>query len=304
MADPTPSRRGSTARDVALDLCIIGTSSMLVVAAERAAPSTYVLALLFVIPIAIAGLRRSRAGLMLTVFTSAIAATPYTWPLPIAAVIAIGVRLALFSAAATAAWHLRTELEGLTFCAYHDALTGLRNRRGLELAAAAEIARARRYGRPLTIAYLDLDDFKHVNDTLGHAAGDRLLELVADGLRQVRVCDVAARVGGDEFVLLMPETSEAESEAALDRVRAAIARGAAAADTTVEFTCGMLRFERPPEALGDMLRAVDRMLYAGKQARKSSVRAATVAALSTSTTRLRRSALTEALPTRRLALVE
>jgi diguanylate cyclase (GGDEF)-like protein len=98
--------------------------------------------------------------------------------------------------------------------AKHDALTGLSNRVGLAAAVDANLNGAQTHGGDLAVLFLDLDNFKAVNDTYGHAAGDRLLKSVAERLRQsLRATDVAARIGGDEFVLLAKSlTSEQAAE--------------------------------------------------------------------------------------------
>ena len=121
---------------------------------------------------------------------------------------------------------LRGELqaanERLKRLASVDPLTGLLNRRGLEDAVATEVARARRTGGPLSAVLLDLDDFKRVNDTLGHAAGDVVLREVAGRLQSsLRPTDLLARVGGDEFLALLPDTRHAEATAVAERLRLA-----------------------------------------------------------------------------------
>jgi diguanylate cyclase (GGDEF)-like protein len=97
--------------------------------------------------------------------------------------------------------------------AHLDSLTGLANRHSFELAFRQELAAARRSGKPLTLIVIDVDHFKHHNDTLGHPAGDRALALVASVVSHHarRPHDVAARVGGDEFAMILPETSHANS---------------------------------------------------------------------------------------------
>ena len=97
-----------------------------------------------------------------------------------------------------------------------DGLTGLLNGRGFYEAAAVELARSTRYRHPLTLAYVDLDDFKPINDRFGHARGDEMLVAVGRAIRKAcRSTDVVGRVGGDEFVVLFPETGREAAETAL-----------------------------------------------------------------------------------------
>src|SRR5207249_11875772 len=91
--------------------------------------------------------------------------------------------------------------------ATHGPRTNVLNARACSTELAQELGRNRRYGGPLALIYLDLDDFKRVNDAHGHATGDAVLRLVADATRSaVRQADVVGRLGGDEFAVLMPET--------------------------------------------------------------------------------------------------
>jgi diguanylate cyclase (GGDEF)-like protein len=100
----------------------------------------------------------------------------------------------------------------------HDALTGMLNRRAYEERLPVEIARATRYGWPLSLCLLDLDGFKKINDTLGHPSGDRALQQVAALLDESRLADDSFRIGGDEFALLMPKTCCADAELAVARL--------------------------------------------------------------------------------------
>jgi diguanylate cyclase (GGDEF)-like protein len=136
-----------------------------------------------------------------------------------------------------------------------DQLTGLWNRAGLHRAAARALADARRRGAPLSVAVIDLDDFKLVNDRDGHAAGDRLLvELATAWQGCLRTTDVLARVGGDEFVLLLPRTGAEETAAALERLRTASRTHWSAGTATAE----------PGDDLDDLLARADRHLYLDK----------------------------------------
>lgn len=175
--------------------------------------------------------------------------------------------LVVASLAALAAASYRTAWRRAAARAERDPLTGLLNRRGFDAAATIELARAARYARPLTLAYIDLDDFKRVNDTHGHAAGDRLLAVVAGALAAGRACDVVARLGGDEFALLLPETDAPAAALAIERMRQAAVAASAAAGHVVAFSCGVLTFHEPPASLAVALAEVDRVLYARKRAR-------------------------------------
>jgi diguanylate cyclase (GGDEF)-like protein len=142
-----------------------------------------------------------------------------------------------------------------------DPLTGVANRKGFELRLEREWRRAARYDRPLGLLLLDLDDFKEVNDTMGHAEGDEVLRRTAQAIRErgLRESDQAARIGGDEFVVLCPETSlqnlgtVAES---LDRSLAHLGIGA---------SIGLAGREASDERPGDLLARADAAMYRKKR---------------------------------------
>lgn len=116
-------------------------------------------------------------------------------------------------------------LDSLHAMAMHDPLTGLRNRRAFEDSLLAEGQRARRHDRPLSAIACDLDRFKRVNDRFGHLAGDEVLQKFAGILQDVtRSEDVPARLGGEEFVVLLPDTKLAEAAILAERVRSTLAR--------------------------------------------------------------------------------
>jgi diguanylate cyclase (GGDEF)-like protein len=110
-----------------------------------------------------------------------------------------------------------------------DALTGLSNRRGFDERIAAELSRAARTGAPLSLVYMDLDDFKLLNDGAGHLAGDRALEWVGRFLEDtIRTSDVACRIGGDEFAVILPDTDPTGAVLTMDRIRDTLAAHPAA----------------------------------------------------------------------------
>ena len=154
-----------------------------------------------------------------------------------------------------------------------DQLTGIYNRRSGEQRLAQEISRAQRHGRPLTILLMDIDDLKRLNDTHGHAAGDTALKGFADRLqRAIRGSDLAVRLGGDEFMALLPECRAEEVRHVLARIEG------------LEFDCGdekiRLQFSRgwtdykPGESPEELLLRADQELYANKRAGKRAGRAA------------------------------
>jgi diguanylate cyclase (GGDEF)-like protein len=148
-----------------------------------------------------------------------------------------------------------------------DPLTGLANRRAFFEALETEVARSRRYGRPLALLMADVDGLKAANDSGGHVAGDKLLAALASILRDgVRGVDLPARYGGDEFIVLMPETTLEGAAVAAERLRAAVA--AQSFDDGVALTVSIGVAATPPvEADGDRLVAeADAALYRAKNA--------------------------------------
>jgi diguanylate cyclase (GGDEF)-like protein len=150
--------------------------------------------------------------------------------------------------------------EGMRRQAGTDHLTGLLNRNGFQTAALRERALADRTGNPLTVAVIDLDGFKQINDRDGHAAGDRLLaNLGRDWRARVRPGDILARHGGDEFVLLLPATTSAGAEALLERLRSD--------SDVVGWSVGVSEW-RTGERLDAPMARADRYLYGVKSAQR------------------------------------
>jgi len=146
-----------------------------------------------------------------------------------------------------------------------DALTGVANRRGLDEALVAEVARHARSQKPLSIAILDIDHFKQVNDTLGHAVGDAVLRAIGQELRNlVRQYDHVGRFGGEEFVMLLPQTSIDDGVAFAQRIRESICNLDAADLPKVTVSLGITQWRAGEDAQLALARA-DQALYCAKK---------------------------------------
>lgn len=152
-----------------------------------------------------------------------------------------------------------------------DGLTGLHNRRYFHEQLAREVARAQRYGRALALVVFDLDDFKSINDRIGHLAGDAVLAETAERARGVvRSADIACRVGGDEFAVLLPEASGREAERLCERLHRAVSSTAVAEAGNVSVSAGIaeLRADDDPNTFFER---ADQALYRAKERGKSQV---------------------------------
>jgi len=146
-----------------------------------------------------------------------------------------------------------------------DSLTGLLNRRAFESTLEIEIARQKRYGGVFSIALIDLDRFKELNDSRGHAAGDSALKLVTKVLREeVRESDSIGRLGGDEFVVLMPNTHAADGVSRSMGLSEKIAREMLANGFPCTASIGHVAFERAPATHFDALARADQAMYEAK----------------------------------------
>lgn len=153
-----------------------------------------------------------------------------------------------------------------------DDLTGVRNARSFTELADAELRRARRFGRSLTIAYVDLDDFKAINDSLGHSAGDAVLRAAAQAMsRSLRAVDVVARLGGDEFGVLLPETDAGLAEPVIRKVHQAITESTAATGYPVTASIGAITYRHLPTSVDDLIRNADDRMYDMKRKGKNRV---------------------------------
>jgi diguanylate cyclase (GGDEF)-like protein len=158
--------------------------------------------------------------------------------------------------------------------AHFDMLTGLPNRALLADRLAQESARAKRGARPFAVLMFDLDGFKKVNDTWGHAAGDHVLKQVATRAREcVRASDTIGRLGGDEFLALLPETSLEGAQGVAEKLREALRAPYVVAKTTAMLgaSVGIAIFPQHGTDADDLLRAADGALYHSKREGKNRI---------------------------------
>jgi diguanylate cyclase (GGDEF)-like protein len=155
-----------------------------------------------------------------------------------------------------------------------DTLTGVGSRKLLEDKLQAEYDRAKRYKRPFAVAIIDLDHFKMVNDTLGHAAGDDAIRQMAQCMNgQKRTPDVLARYGGDEFVMLLPETQAADAAVLLERIRAKVQQIQPGQGMALSVSCGIAEcLLETDNAAGEVMRRADLALYEAKSAGRNCVK--------------------------------
>lgn len=166
---------------------------------------------------------------------------------------------------------LRRTQAQLRLLATHDPLTNVLNARAFSNELSQELGRNRRYGRPLSLIYLDLDDFKTVNDAHGHATGDAVLRLVADAMRSaVRQADAVGRLGGDEFAVLMPETEGMVAHAAATRLASGI-RTVFRGTPSVTASIGVVSVTGTEAGTDELIRKADQAMYEAKRAGKDRV---------------------------------
>jgi len=169
---------------------------------------------------------------------------------------------------------LQGELAQASELVRYDPLTGALNRKGMDEALESEVARARRQGGSLSLAMLDIDNFKKLNDSLGHAAGDAALMHLSQVTREaIRPQDALARYGGEEFVVLLPNTPIDDAVSAMVRVQRELTRQFFLHNNDkvlITFSCGVaeLRNEETPY---DALKRADEAMYLAKRAGKNRV---------------------------------
>jgi len=158
-----------------------------------------------------------------------------------------------------------------------DYLTGAVNSRSFAETFQLEIDRSNRYQHPLTIAFIDVDNFKSINDQFGHSVGDKVLETVVWTMQQhLRKTDIVARVGGDEFAILLPESNMDVAQITISKMQHELLNEMRANHWPVTFSIGVLIFNIPPISADEAINMADKLMYTVKNNGKDSVSYMTV----------------------------
>lgn len=183
------------------------------------------------------------------------------------------VRLSVLLIVVLMANRLRNALDREHDMARQDTLTGLANRRAFYELGEIETERSRRYKRPFTALFIDLDNFKTVNDSKGHEVGDRLLKTVAEILHsRLRTTDICGRLGGDEFAVLLPETGKKSAAIFAAELHSRLMEAMKNHDWPVTFSIGVATFHTTPESLDELIEKADALMYLVKQGGKNAIR--------------------------------
>jgi diguanylate cyclase (GGDEF)-like protein len=171
---------------------------------------------------------------------------------------------------------LRKALEHERELAQTDYLTGAVNPRFFFEILQMEIDRSQRYAHPFTIAYIDIDNFKAINDRFGHVTGDRVLITMVERARQnLRKTDLVGRLGGDEFALLLPETGQESAQTIISKIQSEILAGLQEQDWQVTISIGVLTCVNAALASREILGLVDELMYSVKHAGKNAIKFST-----------------------------
>lgn len=182
------------------------------------------------------------------------------------------VRFGYFTITVYLLTRLRRQLELERHLARIDGLSGTLNRRAFQERLEYALAMAARNGQPLTLAYLDLDNFKLINDTLGHAAGDITIRQVARVLiESTRRTDIVARLGGDEFALLLPDTDRDGAAQLLQETRVSLLSASPHADFPIRCSIGAVTFSGKLPTCDQAIGAADALMYEVKSAGKDAI---------------------------------
>ncbi len=182
-------------------------------------------------------------------------------------------RLVVFLVIAFIIFKLKIALENQQGLARTDPLTSVLNRRAFYPLADLELNNARRYKTPTSFVYLDIDDFKKINDHFGHHTGDTLLCSVAKSIKtNIRAIDIIVRFGGDEFGVLLSKTDADSACQIVEKLKQRLLELVRINGWPVTFSIGIATYLKPPERTNEMIDAADAQMYIAKQEGKNTIR--------------------------------
>ncbi len=230
----------------------------------------------YIFPITIASwYGSSKAGVALALFSTLILLLIYAYQERIDAIALFyyGLSCAVsFSILAILITNFRNVHRVESIAADTDSLTNVYNSRGFYIELANELVRSSRYEHIFSLAYIDIDDFKAINDSHGHPVGDQLLIEVAACLKDsLRATDTIARLGGDEFACLLPETGQEEAKAAFKKASQQLEKRMTYCKWPVTFSVGLVTFEVMPDDIKEVIKIADDLMYSVKNSDKNNI---------------------------------
>lgn len=185
----------------------------------------------------------------------------------------LAVQILLFAVLLFLVLALKGSLSREAESARRDPLTGALNGKAFVEFAWREIRRARRYKRQFTFAYMDIDNFKEMNDHFGHAVGDSLLLQVTGAIKaNLRNVDSLSRLGGDEFAIMLPETAHDGAIVVMERLRNLMMDVMKKNGWPATFSIGVVSYKNPPDTVDEMIKRADALMYQAKAAGKDMIR--------------------------------
>lgn len=219
-----------------------------------------------------------RAGLVISVVSAitwlvADIVVGYTQPNPLVHLWNTAIRLGFFVITTLLLSALQDSLNTAKQLIRTDRLTGAVSLNHFFELIQGEMNRSRRYRHPFTLAYIDLDHFKEVNDQYGHHTGDEVLRLVVSHIQQqLRDTDVVARLGGDEFAILLPETNSDGARGLISKIYLSVSRELQSQGWPVTLSVGVVSYTDIPANANDLINLADGLMYSVKKSGKNGVR--------------------------------
>ena len=261
-----------------VSICLSFALIAVIGALDYVTGSNFSLSLFYLLPVAVLawkggrwlGLGGSAAGAC--VWALAAVCAGQVFPSPLVLCWESAARFLTYAVLALLIASLKESIFHLEAMSRTDPLTGAANTRAFKEQLRAELERSRRYLHPFTISYLDLDNFKTINDSFGHATGDALLRAMVGAIRtHVRTTDLIARLGGDEFALLLPEADMEGARTVIGRIRAGVQMEMESREWPVTMSVGSLTCRNPGLDVEELVKKADELMYEAKLKGKNQV---------------------------------